>query len=103
MHLRRQAWSRAGRRSGSDPTTVPDQLFDLVALLVGEAAELILHVKPSLAAQVEQVLALHVQLARQDINSNSFFFLMQAELLLSDYRGAPAKPAARGVAPVLLL
>jgi hypothetical protein len=44
-----------------------------------KAAELIFHVEAGLAAQVEQVFALHVQFARQGVDTD--FLSLQAELL----------------------
>jgi hypothetical protein len=55
-------------------------LLDDIALLWVEAAELVLDVEAGLAAQVEQIFALHVQLARQGINS--YFLSLQEPLLL---------------------
>jgi len=55
-----------------------NQLDEQVTLFGIEATELILHIDVGLLTQVEQVLALHVQLAGQDVNTH--FFLRQAAL-----------------------
>jgi hypothetical protein len=54
-------------------------VFHGIALVRIQAAELVLDVDAGLAAQVEQVFALHVQLASQGINAD--FLSLQAELL----------------------
>jgi hypothetical protein len=56
-------------------TPALDQRFDRVSLLGFEAAELVFHVHASVAAHVEKVLALDIQLPRQDIDAN--FLLRQ--------------------------
>ncbi len=62
------------RRSGdSNPATLPHQVLNCLDLLGFKVAELILDIQAMLAAQVEQIFALHVQLARQGINSQFLF------------------------------
>jgi hypothetical protein len=56
-----------------------DQLHDLVPLLGLEAAELILDVITRGLAYVEQVFALHIQFAGQDVDTDLVF--LQASLL----------------------
>jgi hypothetical protein len=55
------------------------EFHELIALLGLDGAELVLRVNAMLAAQGEQILALHVQLARQDINPD--LLVRQAQLL----------------------
>jgi hypothetical protein len=55
-----------------------NQVDQQIALFGVEAAELVLHVDIGLLTQVEQVLALHVQFAGQDVNTH--FVLRQAAL-----------------------
>jgi len=87
-HQRR---GRLGRRGHGDAATrtalepLPDQL----ALVVVEAAQLVLDVNADLLADVEQVLALHVQHLGQGINPHFLFLLLQAPLLLSMCRPTP--------------
>jgi hypothetical protein len=54
------------------------QLHDQIAHLRLDGAELIFHINAVLATQIQQVLALHVQLTRQSENAN--FLFLQAEL-----------------------
>jgi hypothetical protein len=71
-----------GWRGDSDAaSSLPHQLLQGITLLRLKVAQLVLNIDPVLAAQVEQVLALHVQLARQDVNSNFLSILQAARLL----------------------
>jgi hypothetical protein len=65
-------------RGGRGPSPPLDQLNDLIADLGINAAQLVLHVDAGLATQIEQIFALHVQLASQRIDAN--FLFLQAEL-----------------------
>jgi hypothetical protein len=56
-------------------------LHDLIAHLGLDGAKLVFHINAVLAAQSQQVFALHAQLARQSENTN--FLFLQAELLCS--------------------
>jgi hypothetical protein len=68
---------RGGHRHTA--TGALDHELDGIALFRIQAAQLVLDVDTGLAAQVEQVLALHVQFARQGIDP--YFLSLQAELL----------------------
>jgi hypothetical protein len=59
-------------------------LLHSITLFRVETAELVLHVETGLAAKVEQVFALHVQFARQGVDTD--FVFLQAQLL---YRHSP--------------
>jgi len=56
--------------------TLLDHLLKLIALLRLQAAELVLDVEPRLFAQIEQILAIDLQLARQCVYTN--FLSLQA-------------------------
>jgi hypothetical protein len=73
---------RLGRRSdGNSATAAPFQELDHgIALMRIQGTELVLHVDTGLAADVEQVFRLEIQLARQGKNTD---FVLQAELLYS--------------------
>src|SRR5206468_6053153 len=61
-------------------------LFDQVALLGIETAQLVLDVDAGLTAEVEQIFTLDVQLARQRIDAD--FLSLQAQLLVTTLRFA---------------
>ena len=72
--------NRLRGRSNSDSRPAPFyHLLDGITLFGIKAAQLIFHVEAGLAAQVEQVFALHVQFARQGVDTD--FLSLQAELL----------------------
>jgi hypothetical protein len=78
-------------------------LLDRVALVGIQTAELVLHIKASLAAHVEQIFALHVQLARQGKDTN--FLFLQAQLPVLTTRSGflvPHVPKNRLCRPFLL-
>jgi hypothetical protein len=81
-NLRNDRTDRLRRRSDSDSpaTALLDQLHDGISLVGIEATQLIPHIETGLAAKIEQILGLQVQLARQGVNPD---FLLQAELLYS--------------------
>jgi hypothetical protein len=54
----------------------------MIALIGVKVAQLVLDVYAMRAAQVEEVFALHVQLARQNIDSDFVFGILQAAKLL---------------------
>jgi hypothetical protein len=64
------------------------ELNDGIALLGIQAAQLVLDVNTVLAAQVEQVFALHVQFTRQSINPN--FLFLQAQLPVRTTQAFPS-------------
>src|SRR5262249_20183569 len=69
-----------GWRRGGGPLA-PHQLHDLVPHLGLDGAQLVLYVDAVLLAQGQQVLALHVQLARQREDADFFsLLLLQAKL-----------------------
>jgi hypothetical protein len=72
-------------------------LFHSITLFWVETAELVFHVVTGLAAKVKQIFALHVQFARQGIDTD--FVFLQAQLL---YRHSPYSPlpvAGRSLPP----
>ena len=64
----------------------------LVALLGVQAAQLVLDIHSPLAAHVEQILAVDVQLARQRVNTDLFF---QQAALLRGRTGTAGRPVAK--------
>jgi hypothetical protein len=79
-----------GRGRGRTGPAALDQLQDPVAHLGFQGTELVLHIDPVLAAQGEQVFALHVQFTRQSKNAD--FLVWQAQLPVLTTR-APTTPA----------
>jgi hypothetical protein len=79
-----QAWLRS--RSGG---AALDHFNDLVALLLTNGAQLILQLDPMLATESHQILALHVEFARQ--LEHAHFLFLQAELL---YGHLPLTPSS---------
>jgi hypothetical protein len=73
---------RLRRSSNSRPAALADDLLQSVSLIRIEVAQLVLDVDAMLTAQVEEVLTLHVQLARQHVDSNFVFCILQAAKLL---------------------
>jgi hypothetical protein len=84
---------RFRRRCHGDTSALADNLLQSIPLIRVEVAQLILDVNAVLAAQVEEILALHIQLARQDVDSHLIFVILQAEKLLC--RQPPRPRAAR--------
>jgi len=93
---RKHRWCRGFRRSltASLGTAFLDHLLKNVALFGIEAAQLVLNIKTRLLTKIEQILALHIQLAGQDVNS--YFLSLQAILpgrtLINVHSGS--KPAS---------
>jgi hypothetical protein len=79
---RRGTWSR----SASAPWPFLHEKHNSIALIRIQATKLILDVNACLPAQIDEILALDVQLSRQGINTG---FLLQAELLYSDLPQSP--------------
>src|SRR5262249_7955574 len=79
-------------REGGGPATLLDQLPDLVAEFGFDGAELVLDVDAVLAANGEQVFALHVQLARQREDTNLVFLQAQLPVVDQSYGTAPRGP-----------
>ena len=87
MHLRnhRRCCLRRRSDSGSGPAAAfLHQLLHEVALVRVQAAKLILHIDADLAAEVEQVFALHIQFPRQGIHT--YFLFLRAQLLCRQSR-----------------
>jgi hypothetical protein len=78
-----------GRRSDGHSASTPFQGEHGIALVRSQATELVLHFDTGLAAKIDEIFALHVQFARQGINTYS----IQAELL---YSLSPKSPKIRG-------
>ncbi len=75
VEVRRQ-WRRHRRRRHGDRRPAPSplhHLLDRISLLRVETAQLIFHVVSGLAAHVEQILGLHVQFARQFVDTDFIF------------------------------
>jgi hypothetical protein len=81
MVRRKNRRNRLGRggRLGSNLRATLDHLFEGVALLMLQVAQLILHVETSLLAQLQQDLGIDVKLARQLVDAD--FLFLQAMLL----------------------
>jgi hypothetical protein len=75
-------FGRFGRRGNCRPTALADDLLEMVPLIRVEVAQLVLDVYAVLTAQVEEVFTLHVQLARQHVDSDFVFGILQAAKLL---------------------
>jgi hypothetical protein len=80
LHGRRSTCRSGGRRSVGGRGRCPflDQADNLVPLVRLERAELILDIDSGLATQGEQVLALHVEFARE--RENAYLVFLQAQL-----------------------
>jgi hypothetical protein len=77
------------RRRGcghSNSATLAYEVLNRLDLFRLEVTELILDIQAMLAAQVEQILALHVQLARQGINSQFLFLQALLPYTRGNYR-----------------
>jgi hypothetical protein len=74
-------WTRAGRgRCRRRTLTFAHQLLHHVPLIRVQGTELVFHIQPCLATDIQEIFALDVQLARQCENSN--FLSLQAQLPL---------------------
>jgi len=89
--------NRRGCRRGS---TSLDRGFDLIALFRIQVTELVLDIQAKFTAQVEQILALHVQFARQNVDTH--FFFLQAGLLLGITGGSGVGTEGRDKYPYYL-
>src|SRR5439155_21111023 len=100
LGLGRQDRGRGLRRRGRGGPAL-DQLFDLVAHLRLDAAQLILHVDAVRAAEVEQVFTLQIQLTRQFVDTD--FFFRQAGLLERRHTRVPSTTIRAAQNPQLLI
>ena len=91
MERRESACGLRRRHHGRTATPLDHELNGITLFRV-EAAQLVFHIDAGLAAQVEQVFALHVQFARQGINTDFLFLQMLLLCCLSRSRNRPAGP-----------